>query len=61
MNPHLKDLLNIGLIILASILLVVGVLMAYEDWNVLLGILIVLVGWVLVSLVSIFVKSEART
>ena len=61
MNPHLKDLLHIGLIILASILLVVGVLMAYEDRNVLLGILIVLVGWVLVSLVSMFVKSEART
>ena len=61
MNPRLKDLLHLGLILLASVLLIFGVLMAYEDRNVLLGILIVLVGWVLVSLVSIFVKSEART
>jgi len=61
MTPRLKDLLNLVLIMLASVLLVLGILMAYEDWNVMLGILIVLVGWVLVSLVQMFVKSEART
>jgi hypothetical protein len=59
-NQHLRDLLHLGFIILASGLLVLGVLMAYEEWNVLLGIIIVVIGWILVSLVRMFVKLEAK-
>ena len=61
LNPRVKDLLHIGFIILASILLVVGVLMAYEEWNVVLGVVIVVIAWILISMVRMLVKSEART
>jgi len=49
----------LGLIILASVLLIWGVLMAYESWNALIGVMIVLVAWVLLSLIHLFVR-EAK-
>ena len=54
-----RDALHLGLIILASVLLVWGVLMAYESWNALIGVMIVLVAWVLLSLIHLFVR-EAK-
>jgi hypothetical protein len=60
MNETAKDLLCISLIVAATLLLVWGVLMAYEDWSVLLGIMILLVGWILVSLIRMMLRTEAE-
>ena len=59
MNPTTKNALNLGLIMLATVLLVLGILMAYESWNALIGVMVVLVAWVLLSLIHLFVR-EAR-
>jgi hypothetical protein len=53
------DTVYLGLIVLASVLLVWGMLMAYENWNALIGVMIVLVAWVLLSLIHLFVR-EAK-
>jgi sterol desaturase/sphingolipid hydroxylase (fatty acid hydroxylase superfamily) len=55
-----RDALHLGLIILASVLLIWGVLMAYETWSALTGILVIVVAWVLLSLVHTFVRGEAK-
>ena len=60
MNPTTKNALNLGLIMLASVLLVWGILMAYENWNALTGVVVIVIGWVLLSLVHTFVKSGAK-
>jgi uncharacterized membrane protein len=59
MNPTTKNALNLGLIMLATVLLVLGILMAYESWNALIGVMVVLVAWVLLSLIHLFVR-EAK-
>ena len=60
MKDFSRSALCLGLIILAAILLVWGILMAYETWSALTGILVIVVAWVLLSLVHIFLKTEAR-
>jgi len=60
MNSHIKDVLNLSLIMLATALLIWGILMAYEDWNALTGVVVIVIGWILLSLVHTFVKSEAK-
>jgi hypothetical protein len=60
MNQHLKHLLNLSLIMLATALLIWGILMAYENWSALTGIVVIVIGWVLLSLVHTFVKREAK-
>jgi len=56
-----RDALHLGLIILASVLLIWGVLMAYEEWNVVLGVVVVVIAWILISMVRMFVRSEVKT
>jgi len=56
-----RDALHLGLIILASVLLIWGVLMAYESWNVVLGVVVVVIAWILISMVRMFVRSEVKT
>jgi len=60
MKDFSRSALCLGLIILASVLLIWGILMAYETWSALTGILVIVVGWVLLSLVRVFLKTEAK-
>jgi positive regulator of sigma E activity len=60
MKEFSRSALCLGLIILAAILLVWGILMAYETWSALTGILVIVVAWVLLSLVHTFVRGEAK-
>jgi hypothetical protein len=48
------------LIVVASFLLVGGMVIAYTSSNVLVGVLVVVVGLVLVSIVRDFLKKEAK-
>ena len=59
MKEFSRSALCLGLIILAAILLVWGILMAYETWSALTGILVIVVAWVLLSLIHLFVR-EAK-
>jgi uncharacterized membrane protein len=35
--------------------------MAYESWNVVLGVVVVVIAWILISMVRMFVRSEVKT
>jgi hypothetical protein len=59
MNAYTKGLLNMGLIILASLVMVVGLLICSTvkgDQQFMVGIIVVGVGFVLISLIKDFSK-----
>lgn len=64
MNAYTKSLLNMGLIILAVLVMVVGVLICYSvkgDQQFMIGVVVIAVGGILVSLMKDFAKgSESR-
>ncbi|HEX9908632.1 MAG TPA: hypothetical protein VGB78_09260 [Thermoplasmata archaeon] len=60
MSESFKNLLCLLLAILATMLLVLGILIAYNDWNALIGIVVLLLAWILVSLVQTFLKRSVK-
>jgi len=59
-SESFKNLLCLLLAILATMLLVLGILIAYNDWNALIGIVVLLLAWILVSLVQTFLKRSVK-
>ena len=60
MSESFKNLLCLLLAVLATMLLVWGILVAYNDSNILIGIMAILVGWILVSLLRMFLGRSVR-
>ena len=60
MSESFKNLLCLLLAILATMLLVLGILIAYNDWNALIGIVVLLLAWILVSLLRMFLGRSVK-
>ena len=63
MNASTKALLNLGLIILASVVIAIGLLICYSlkgDQQFMVGVVIVGVGFVLAGLIRDFLKMGAK-